>query len=75
MWTKRFWTDTAERALRSAAQTAILAIGAGEAFNLFHLNVASFSGLVLGGVALSVLNAIVAAPFGDAESASFRREE
>jgi hypothetical protein len=75
MWTKKFWTDTAERMFRSAAHAGLLAIGASEGFDLFTLDVSSFAGFVLGGVVVSFLTAIIAAPVGDPENASFRRED
>lgn len=63
--------DAVERAVRSAAQGALLAIGAAEGFNLFALDWLNLAGIAGGAAVLSVLTSIVGAPFGSRGSASF----
>lgn len=58
MWTKNFWKKTAERAIKSAAQSAILVLGADQvdAFAIGWGEVGSFA---LGGAFLSVLTSLI----------------
>lgn len=65
-----FWKDAAERALKTAAQAGILAIGAAEGFNLFTLDWKSFVGFAAGGAFLSLLMSVGSAGVGDNDSAS-----
>jgi hypothetical protein len=67
MFTKKFWKDLAERAISTAAQAAIGAIGAGE---LTHLNWKVVGLTVVGAAVLSVLKGVVASQVGDSSSAS-----
>lgn len=59
-----FWRDSAERALKTAAQAVLLAIGASEGFNLFALDWRNALGVAVGGFVLSILTSLVSAPFG-----------
>jgi len=59
-----FWRDSAERAVKTAAQAVILAIGAAEGFNLFALDWRNVLGVAAGGFVLSVLTSLASAPFG-----------
>lgn len=70
MFTVTFWKSAAERALKTAAQTLLLAAGAGAGFNLFAFDWKSAAGAVLGGAVLSLLTSIGSAPFGPAGSPS-----
>jgi len=65
-----FWKDAVERAVKTAAQAGILAIGASEGFNLFDLDWRSFAGFALGGAFLSLLMSVASAGVGDNDSAS-----
>lgn len=65
-----FWKDASERAVKTAAQAGILAIGASEGFDLFSLNWKSFVGFAAGGAFLSILMSVASAGVGDNESAS-----
>jgi hypothetical protein len=65
-----FWLDAAERAVKTAAQAGILAIGASEGFNLFTLDWRTFAGFAAGGAFLSMLMSVASAGVGDNESAS-----
>lgn len=71
MFTISWLRDTGERAARSAAQAIILALGAAEGFDLFTADWRNVAGIAAGAAVLSVLTAIVAAPFGAKGSASF----
>lgn len=70
MWSKIFWLQVLERAIKSFAQSAILAIGASKGFNLFTLDWRSLAGFALGGMLLSVLTSIASANVGPRESPS-----
>lgn len=63
-FTRTFWNRTSELAVRSAAQSALLAIGADtlDAFTLDWVNVAGFA---LGGACLSVLTSLAGSLVGD----------
>lgn len=64
MWSKIFWMQVLERAIKSFAQSAMLAIGASKGFNLFTLEWHSLIGFALGGMLLSVLTSIASANVG-----------
>lgn len=64
MLTVTFWKAAAERAIKTAAQSLLLAIGAAQGFDLFHLDWANALGAAAGGALLSVLTSIGSAPFG-----------
>lgn len=66
---KRFVRETVERAVKTAAQSAILAIGADQinALSMDWLNVAAFAA---GGFVLSVLTSLASKPIGDDGSPS-----
>lgn len=65
MLTKTFWSAAMERAVKTAAQALLLAIGAAQGADLFHLNWVNAAGAAAAGFALSVLTSIVSAPFGN----------
>jgi len=62
VFTRVFWIQTIERAIKSAAQGALLAIGASEGFNLFESDLSVTLGFALGAAVLSVLTSLVSAP-------------
>ncbi len=69
MWTWTFWKDAAERAISTAAQSAIAVLGADQ-LGLVDVSwpaVASVAGM---GAVLSVLKAVAASQTGDPTSAS-----
>lgn len=72
IFTRRFWRETAERAFKTAAQSAILAFGASDAFgvDLFSLSIGPIVGFALGGAVLSVLTSVASAQVGDSDTAS-----
>ena len=64
MWTKLFWMQVLERAIKTFAQSALLAIGASKGFNLFALDWHNLVGFALGGTLLSVLTSIASINVG-----------
>jgi hypothetical protein len=60
MFTKTFWVDATERALSTAAQAALLALGGGS-LNVLTADWQVVGGFALGGAVLSYLKSIVAA--------------
>lgn len=70
LFTKLFWLDTVERAVKTAAQAGLLSVGASEAFNLFTLDLKVFLGFAGGGALLSTLMSVASAGVGDSNSAS-----
>lgn len=69
MWSKKFWQDAAERAVKTVAQTAAGLLGAGAVglLDVDWLQLASVAGLA--GLA-SVLTSIGSTGFGREDSAS-----
>jgi hypothetical protein len=70
MWTKEFWSQATERAIKTFAQSAILALGASEGFNLFKLDWHNLVGFALGGMLLSFLTSLASGPIGPKGSPS-----
>lgn len=66
---KKFWGFALERAIKSAAQTGIVFIGA-EQLNVVAFDWATLGGFVLGGAVLSLLTSVASAPVGDDNSPS-----
>jgi hypothetical protein len=65
MFTTTFVKQTIERALKTAAQTLILAVGAAQGFDLFTADWRTLGASSLAGFILSVLTSIASAPFGE----------
>lgn len=70
MWTRKFWKDVAERAVKSAAQALLMLLVGDQAFNAWRADWAMASGVAAGAVVLSVLTSIVSSWVGDSSSAS-----
>jgi len=70
MFTKTFWTQTIERAVKSAVQMALLMTAGAEGFELFTLDPARLAAGALGAAILSILTSIASAPFGNPASPS-----
>ena len=66
---KQFWKLTLERAIKTAAQTGIIFIGA-EQMNVIDFDWVTLGGFVLGGAFLSLLTSVASAPVGDDDSPS-----
>lgn len=69
MFTRAFWKDAAERAIATAAQSAVALLGA-DGFDLLEVDVAAVFGVSLGGLLLSLLKSLVASKVNDPASAS-----
>lgn len=73
MFTKRFWKDASERAVKSVAQAALLAIGVGGAtvgFDVIATDWVYVGSFALGGGVLSVLTSLISTAVNDSETAS-----
>ena len=73
VFTVGFWRETAERAIKSAAQGVLMALGASDAtpVDLFGLDVKVLVGAGFGMALLSVLTSVATKPLGhDKESPS-----
>jgi hypothetical protein len=70
MFTKTFWTQTIERAIKSAVQMALLMTAGAEGFELFTLDPTRLALGALGAAILSILTSIGSAPFGNPASPS-----
>lgn len=64
MFTKKFWIEATERALKTFAQF-VLVLGAAGSFNVFNVDWQTNLGLALGGALLSYATSIVSAGIGD----------
>ncbi|CAA0134553.1 Uncharacterised protein [Mycolicibacterium vanbaalenii] len=67
-----FWRDATERALKSAAQAAVLALG-GDAINVWTVDWQTVSGLTAGGAALSLLTSVASAGLANRGTASLSK--
>ena len=57
MFTRAFWSAALERAIKTAAQSAVLVIGADQ-FNALAVSWPEVGGFALGGFALSILTSV-----------------
>ncbi len=57
LWSAAFWRDAAESASKTAAQSAVLALGGGAA-NVLTLDWAALAGAAGGGALLSLLTSV-----------------
>lgn len=64
MFTKKFWRATAERAVSTAAQSALLVIGAEQVNAISGVEWTTVAGFAAGGAALSILKALAASQVG-----------
>ena len=69
MFTRKFWRDTAERAISTAAEAAVAILGA-DAFNIIDIDPLHVGGIAAGAALLAVLKAVGASARGNPESAS-----
>ena len=70
LFTREFWLETADRAIKSFAQAMLLAWGAGELFDIWSVDWRTTLGFGLGGAAISVLTSIAAAGFNKSRGAT-----
>jgi hypothetical protein len=73
MWTAKFWKETAERAIKTAAQVALTFFVVGET-NIASVDFAMTAGVTAGAAIASVLFSLASAPFGPEGSPSLVRE-
>ena len=64
MFTKKFWIEATERALKTFAQF-ILVLGTANSFNVFDVDWKTNLGLALGGALLSYATSIVSSNIGE----------
>jgi hypothetical protein len=69
MFTRQFWLDTTERAIKTAAQTVLVTIGAVQ-FNAFTADWQTLAGMAAGGAFLSVATSLASSLAGDPDTAS-----
>ena len=70
MFNIQWLRDAIERALKSAAQAIVLALGASQGFDLFAADWQNVAGIAAGAAVLSVLTSVISAPLGAKSSAS-----
>lgn len=58
LFTRQFWIEAADRAIKSAAQGVILGLGLGEGLNAFEVDWQLGLGFAAGGAVLSLLTSI-----------------
>lgn len=73
MWTKQFWVDSAERAIRTFAQALIAVLGAG-AVNILTVDWVQALSVAAGAAVLSLLTSIASSGFGAKGTPSFLPE-
>lgn len=69
MWSRQFWMDAAERAVKTAAQAGLAFFIVGET-NLVSLDWPAILGVAAAAAVASVLTSLVSEPFGVKGSAS-----
>ena len=74
MFTKAFWLAALERAVKTAAQSALLVLGA-EQINALNADWADVAGFALGGAVLSVLTSVASNSVGGHDGPSLTTEE
>jgi hypothetical protein len=74
MMSTRFWRETAERAAKTAAQAALLVLGADQ-LNALSADWAQVVGFAAGGAVLSVLTSIASSRVGDPTPSLVPQEE
>lgn len=74
MWSKAFWMDATERAVKTFAQV-ILALGVAGALDAFEVDWMKVLGVALGAVILSYASSIVSAEIRKTPTASLVKPE
>jgi hypothetical protein len=69
MTTWNYWRQTIERAVKTAAQFALVFLGA-DAFNILEMDLVAVGGFAGAGALVSVLTSIASAPFAQAGTPS-----
>ena len=65
MFTKEFWLEASERALKTFAQTLLAMVGAVSVFDAFSADWLTLLGVSVGAAVLSYATSIVSAEIGD----------
>ena len=65
MFTREFWLEASERALKTFAQTLLAMVGAVSVFDVLSADWQTLIGVSLGAALLSYLTSIVSAEIGD----------
>lgn len=65
IWTTRFWKQTLERSIKSAAQFVIGGLALGEGLNAFDVDWMLGGGFAITGAVLSILTSLASAPVGN----------
>jgi hypothetical protein len=74
MWTWNFWRQTVERAVKTAAQFALVFTGA-EAFNILDVDLVTTGGFALAGAVVSILTSVASSPFTEAGTPSLVEQD
>lgn len=69
-----FWKLALERAVKTAIQSIVLAIGAAQGANLFVLDWQNVAGAALAGFAISILTSLASVKIGPSDSPSLISE-
>jgi hypothetical protein len=62
MWTWNFWRQALERAIKTAAQFALVHLGA-DAFNIYDIDLLTGAGFAGAGALVSILTSIASEPY------------
>lgn len=73
MRNRKFWTETAERAVKSAAQSLLLLWAGDSAFNIVNADPRMAGGIAAGAAVLSVLTSLASTAVGRSDSPSALR--
>jgi hypothetical protein len=69
-----FWKLAAERAIKTAVQAVVLAIGAAQGADLFTLDWRNVAGAAIGGAVVSLLTSLMSLSIGPKDSPSLISE-
>lgn len=64
MFTRKFWKKATERAVKTAGQAAILALGGAASLDALHADWETVGSFALGGAILSYLTSVITGPIG-----------
>lgn len=70
MDTWKFWRQTLERAVKTAAQAVLIGLSIGEGFNAFNFDPMLGLGFAAGGAIFSILTSVASLPLGAHDSPS-----